>query len=140
MRGATRLVVVVLGALCMAPTVGDVGGCGRQATDLDPQDWARARKEEDCDRCTACGIANDRCKRACDPKQPPETELPATCKPLLHDGEVCLRALQAASCAKFATYVDDLAPATPTECEFCRTAPPEAPPPSFGATDAGGDP
>jgi hypothetical protein len=47
---------------------------------------------------------------------------------------VCLRALEAASCGTFATYVDDLAPAVPSECDFCRVAPP-APPataPSFG--------
>lgn len=132
-----RAVIALLAALCMAPTAGDVGGCGREATELDVDDFARARKEEDCERCRACSIDNARCARACDPAKPPDIGLPATCKPLRHDGEVCLRALHAASCETFATYVDDVAPATPSECEFCRVAP-EAPPPSF-ATDAGGD-
>lgn len=132
-----RAVVVVLAAMCMAPTAGDVGGCGRTATELDPDDYADARKEEDCDRCRACGIDNARCRRACDPKQPPDIDLPATCKPLRHDGEVCIRALHAASCETFATYVDDVAPAAPSECEFCRITPPPAEP-SF-ASDAGGD-
>ena len=35
----------------------------------------------------------------------------------------------------FATYVDDVAPVSPTECDFCKVAPPE-PSGSFGG-DAG---
>lgn len=132
-----RAVVVVLAALCMAPTAGDIGGCGREATELDADDYAHARKAEDCERCRACGIDTARCASACDPALAPDVELPATCKPVRHDGEVCLRAIHAASCETFATYVDDVAPAAPSECQFCRIAP-EPPPPSL-SVDAGGD-
>jgi hypothetical protein len=130
-----RAVVAVLGVLLMAPTVGDTGACGRTATELDRDRYASARKTEDCLRCEECALDTDRCRRACDPKELPEIALPVTCRPLYHDGEVCLRALAAASCATFASYVDDVAPAIPSECDFCRVAPP-GPPPSFG--DGGG--
>lgn len=117
-------VVAVLGALTMAPTAGDVGGCGHEATLLDPAIFGAARKEEDCERCKECGVETTRCKSACNPSAAPDIVLPPTCRPLLHDGEVCLRAIAAASCDDFASYVDDVAPTTPSECEFCRVAPP----------------
>ena len=117
-----RLVVLVLAALCMAPTVGDVGGCGSEATELDSEGYSFARKEEDCTRCRACGIATARCGRASDPAAPQDVDLPSTCRPVVHDEVVCLRALHAASCEAFASYVDDFAPATPSECEFCKIA------------------
>lgn len=128
------LVVAVLGMLLMAPTVGDVGGCGTDAQLLDRDRYSAARKREDCDRCRDCGVETQRCVRACDPTIPPEVVLPATCRPLLHDGEVCLRALAAASCDSFASYVDDVAPTSPSECEFCRVT--ESPSGTF--QDAGG--
>ena len=121
------LLVTLLGLLLMAPTVGDTGGCGRTATDLEHDRYANARKLQDCQRCQECGLESARCLRACDPKALPEIVLPVTCRPLYHDGEVCLRALASASCATFATYVDD-APSTPSECDFCRVPPPEAVP------------
>jgi hypothetical protein len=127
------LVAAILGVLTMAPTVGDVGGCGRQATELDRAQFESARKQEDCDRCQACGLGTDRCVRACNPQLPSDTLLPDTCRPLFHDGEVCLRALEAASCSSYATYVDDFAPAIPSECDFCRVAPtPATAPSTFG--------
>ena len=136
-RSRISLVVVVfLGLLCMAPTAGDIGGCGKEATDLDAEDYAQARKSEDCDRCRECGLHTERCQRACDPAKAPDIFLPATCKPVRHDGEVCLRALDTVSCEKYATYVDDNAPATPSECDFCRIKP-EPPPPAF--VDGGGE-
>jgi hypothetical protein len=127
-----------LALFCLAPTAGDVGGCGTTPTALDPGIFAAARKTEDCQRCTACGLSTPRCLRACDPGAPPETIVPSTCAPLQHDGEVCLRALDAASCSSYATYVDPIAPATPSECDFCRNVDATAPPPpSFGnAPDA----
>lgn len=133
-RGARGLsvVIAVLGALLMAPTVGDTGGCGRTATELERDRYESARKLQDCERCEECGITTARCERACDPLQLPEIELPATCSPLYHDGAVCLRALAAAACDTFASYVDDESPTTPSECEFCLV-PPEAPPPAFQA-------
>jgi hypothetical protein len=139
---ARSFVVALLGVLVMAPTVGDTGSCGRTATDLDRDRYANARKLEDCQRCQECGLATARCQSACDPTQLPEIVLPPTCRPLFHDGEVCLRALAAASCSTYATYVDDEAPAVPTECDFCQTAPPTPPPPSVfaegGAIGEGG--
>jgi len=126
--------VAVLALLSMAPTSGDVGGCGTTATLLDRTVYADARKDLDCKRCEECGVATERCVRACDPKAASDIVLPVTCRPLYRDGQVCLRAIAAASCDTFETYVDDVAPAVPTECDFCKV-PPEAPPPSFG--DAG---
>lgn len=133
-RLGLRLAVGVLAVLSMAPTAGDVGGCGTTAKALDRGVYGEARKDLDCQRCEECGVANARCARACDPKSAPEIVLPVTCRPLYRDGEVCLRAIAAASCDTFETYVDEVAPAVPSECDFCKV-PPEAPPPSFG--DAG---
>lgn len=129
----------VLSVLTMAPTAGDVGGCGREAELLDEGAFARARKAEDCERCEECGIETARCARACDADAGAEVDLPITCRPLLRDGEVCLRALHAASCETYATYVADEAPATPSECAFCRVPPPE-PAPAFGDGGEGGAP
>ena len=128
------LVIASLGLLLMAPTVGDTGGCGRTATELDRDRYASARKLQDCERCEECAVGTARCQRACDKAQLPEIALPPTCRPLYHDGEVCLRALESASCETFATYVDDEAASTPPECDFC-IVPLPAPPPAFG--DAG---
>lgn len=119
-------IVVVLALLCMAPTAGDIGGCGAEVTALDREAFAIARKNEDCDRCAECGIRRARCERACDPAKAPEIRIPSTCTPIEHDGVVCLRALRASSCTTYASYVDDVAPATPSECEFCKIAPPPA--------------
>jgi len=128
MRRAARparqgIVGIVLALLLTAATPGDVGGCGKEATLLDRDRYSSARKVLDCDRCTACEITTDRCARACDPRAAPDIVLPLTCEPLFRDGAVCLRALDAASCEKFATYVDDLAPVVPSECDFCRVPP-----------------
>ena len=114
-----RTVALLLGVLCMAPTAGDVGGCGKDATALDLAVYGGARKEQDCSRCQECGLTSARCGRACDPKASPETAIPATCHPLQHDGEVCLRALAAASCDAYGRYLADVEPETPTECGFC---------------------
>ena len=133
-RGTSGLPVaaMILALFCLAPTAGDVGGCGTTPTALDPDAFAFARKTEDCLRCSACGLSTPRCLRACDSTLPPETVVPPTCAPLQHDGEVCIRALDAASCSKYATYVDPLSPAIPSECDFCRSVDAStAPPPSF---------
>ena len=118
-RREILVAAIVALVLFPAPTVGDVGGCGKTATALDPAVYAHAKKSVDCSRCTECGLATGRCARACDPKQPSDVAIPATCHPLFHDGEVCIRALKAASCADYATFVDDVAPAVPSECDFC---------------------
>jgi hypothetical protein len=120
--GRAEIIVVAIVSLLFgaAPTAGDVGGCGRTATDLDEARFRSARRQVDCKRCGACGLGSKRCARACDRAEPPEIGFPPTCHPLLHDGEVCLNALLAASCSDYAAYMDDVAPATPTECDFCR--------------------
>lgn len=111
------LLALLFGA---APTVGDVGSCGKTATDLDEATFARARKTVDCQRCTECGLKTRTCQAACDPNAPNDVAWPATCHPVFHDGEVCVRALLAASCSDYASFVDDVAPTVPTECDFCH--------------------
>jgi hypothetical protein len=136
MRGRRAVVVLILAGLSLAATPGDVGGCGTEPEALDTGAYLLARKEQECSRCRECGIATRRCLRACDPAQPPDTNLPATCRPLRHDGEVCLRALGASACDAFGTYVEDVAPAIPSECEFCKVVPRDGVP-GF-VVDAGG--
>lgn len=111
--------VLLCAALSLAPTVGDVGGCGTDPTLLEPEIYAYARKVRDCAKCQECGVGSMRCARACDEEAAPEFVLPPTCRPLLHDGEVCLRALDAASCETFARYVADEGATSPSECNFC---------------------
>jgi hypothetical protein len=106
-----------------APTVGDIGSCGSAASDLDPAQFASARKDVDCRRCTECRLGTATCANACDPNAPGTAGWPSTCHPLLHDGEVCLRALLAASCGDYAAFVNDVAPTVPSECDFCRVVP-----------------
>jgi hypothetical protein len=130
-----RAAVFMFGALCMAPTAGDVGGCGAEVTELNAQQYAFDRKSMDCTRCRECGFGTVRCMRACDATKSPDTSVPSTCKPVKHDGEVCLRALEVATCDAYSAYIDDRAPATPSECEFCQYVPP-GPLPGF-AVDAG---
>jgi hypothetical protein len=139
-RSSRALVVVVLALLCLAPTPGDVGGCGAETIAIDADVFAVARKDLDCERCEECGLSAPRCARACDPSRAPDTFLPSTCYALRHDGEVCLRALAAASCSTYATYVEEISPATPSECQFCEVSG-TAPPPVTGfGLDAGGGP
>jgi hypothetical protein len=114
-------------ALCTAPTVGDVGGCGVQASDLSADSFAAQRKQLDCQRCTDCALSTNACRVACDPKARNDVGWPATCHPLEHDGDVCLRALRAASCSDYASFVDDTAPTVPTECDFCHRVPEAGP-------------
>jgi hypothetical protein len=137
-RPLSVAVAALLALLCAAPTAGDIGGCGSEPSSLDPTAFALQRKDLDCRRCQECGLDLPRCGRACDPAQPPDTSLPLSCKPLSHDGEVCIDALSSASCSKFITYVDDVAPATPSECQFCQIVPPPGSLPRF-AFDAGVD-
>jgi hypothetical protein len=112
--------LLLLTPLLAAPTVGDVGGCGTEAEALDVPVYQSARKELECERCAECGVQTARCARACDLLAPADIAIPSTCRPLLHDGRVCVRALRAASCDEFARFVDDLSPSTPSECAFCR--------------------
>ena len=116
LRRAGLALTVLL--FCAAPTPGDVGGCGQQAAELDPETFFATKDSIDCDRCRECGLDGNACTRACDADLT-ESEFPEGCVPLVHDGEVCLRALLYASCDDYASYVRDGAPETPTECNFC---------------------
>jgi hypothetical protein len=110
----TMALAVVLG---MGPTVGDIGSCGQQADDLDAVTFFDIKAGVDCTRCGECGLRGPRCTRAC--KDPPDTTFPAGCRPVVHDGEVCLRALIHASCNDYESYVSETAPTAPGECQFC---------------------
>ena len=114
------VLAVVFGA---APTVGDVGSCGQKATPLDEAVFAAERKQLDCRRCTQCDLTTVTCTNACDPSKPSDVAWPPTCFPLDHDGVVCLDALEAASCGDYASFVSDVAPTVPTECQFCLDVP-----------------
>ncbi len=114
------VLALVFGA---APTVGDIGACGQQATPLDEALFAAQRKELDCQKCTECGFKTQTCVNACNPDQPSDVGWPATCFPLDHDGVVCIDALEAASCGIYASFVSDVDPTTPTECQFCLDVP-----------------
>jgi hypothetical protein len=107
-----------------APTVGDVGSCGRVATALDPLVFANQRKSIDCHACAVCGLKTAVCQRACDPNAAPDVAWPDTCHPLDHDGEVCLRALDASSCGDYAAFVSDVSRTVPSECDFCHLVAP----------------
>jgi hypothetical protein len=127
-RGVGRGELVFAAALALvfgaAPTVGDVGSCGQQATPLDEAAFAAQRKALDCQKCTECGFTTQTCMNACDPSKPSDVGWPQnTCFPLDHDGVVCIDALEAASCGTYASFVSDTAPTTPTECQFCLDIP-----------------
>jgi hypothetical protein len=100
-----------------APTAGDIGSCGQALDDLDPAKFFAEKRRIDCRQCTDCGFQTRTCEAACADQG--ESTFAAGCYPLVHDGEVCLHALSVADCEQYAPYVDDVAPQTPTECNFC---------------------
>lgn len=114
LRAALGFVVL---AFCAAPVPGDVGGCNQRAEELDPGAFLSAKASVDCQQCQSCSLVSETCERACEGV--PTGGLPEGCIPLVHDGEVCLRALGSASCEDYGAYVRDDAPTTPTECNFC---------------------
>ncbi|MDF3069324.1 MAG: hypothetical protein K0R38_4925 [Polyangiaceae bacterium] len=113
----STLGLVVL-AFCAAPTPGDIGGCGQEAQELDPRTFFWSLQESQCEQCRDCGIETAACDRACG-EVLLQSEFPPNCVPLVHDGEVCLRALQQASCSDSREYVSDTDPSIPPECNFC---------------------
>jgi hypothetical protein len=100
-----------------APTAGDIGSCTATPADLDPNKFFLDKQAVDCERCEQCGLVTETCTRACG--APMGGTFPALCYPLVHDGEVCLDALLAASCSDYASYVADQGSTVPTECDFC---------------------
>jgi hypothetical protein len=119
---AVQLTKVVLGfialAFCAAPVPGDVGGCGQDAQELDPTTFFWSLQSTECEHCRECELTSAACGRACGETLLQET-FPKDCAPLVHDGEVCLRALQNGSCDDFSEYMSDSSPSIPTECDFC---------------------
>jgi len=122
-RGELALAAVLAVVAGAAPTVGDVGSCGSAAAGLDVPSFLAERKALDCERCRDCGLVTQACTNACDPKAAAPVTIPATCYPLQHDGDVCLRALEHASCGDYASFVSDDAPTVPSECDFCHVVP-----------------
>jgi hypothetical protein len=117
-RAPLALALVAL-VFCTAPTPGDIGGCGQKAAELDPVVFFESKEAIDCRRCGECNIDSRACTNACqDPNSYPST-FPDQCVPLVHDGEVCLRKLQYASCSDYTSYMSDASPSVPTECNFC---------------------
>jgi hypothetical protein len=117
-RAKIGFFVMVL-VFCTAPTPGDVGGCGQKPAELDPGTFFASKANIDCQRCRDCSLTRVSCENACDfPESYPST-FPDDCVPLVHDGEVCLRALLHASCDDYGSYMSDRSPSVPTECNFC---------------------
>lgn len=100
-----------------APYSGDYGCFTDQAADLDPNKFFLSKQADDCAACMACNFTTNDCMRACGP--PMGGAFPYGCYPLIQDGEVCLRALEAASCSDYQSYVSDQGATIPTECDFC---------------------
>lgn len=118
-RRSPRALLALLCLLLLAPTPGDVGSCGQAADDLDAPIFFASKSAIDCQRCRECGLASAACETACDPDAPLPDAFPDGCLPVVHDGEVCLRALLHADCSEYREYVRDAAPRAPGECNFC---------------------
>lgn len=108
-------------SLCAAPVPGDVGGCGQEAQELDPITFFATKQDIECEQCGQCDLMTAACQRACGPVLV-QSAFPNDCVPLVHDGEVCLRALLDGGCDDFSGYMSDTLPTAPTECNFCPVA------------------
>jgi hypothetical protein len=109
--------VIVLAILVAAPTVGDIGSCGSPAEPLDATKFFTARLDLTCRRCDDCGVIAPNCKNSCDRNRIVPHAFPSGCSPVVHDGDVCLDALDALSCTAFDDFVER--GIVPTECDFC---------------------
>ena len=119
MRQRVRtLFAMLLAVFVMAPTVGDIGGCGGSSDRLDARKFFTERYRVECAMCRECGYTTIACRRACDRRTVAPSTFPDGCEPVVHDGEVCLRALETLDCDGFADIVDPQ-PIVPTECDFC---------------------
>jgi hypothetical protein len=113
-HGLAILLAVVFG---MGPTVGDIGSCNQEADPLDPALFFAVKSRIDCTRCAECGFSTTPCALAC--TAAPPTSFNRGCRPLVHDGEVCLHALLHATCDDYASYTAESRPTAPSECQFC---------------------
>ena len=116
-RALHGLTIAIFAVFGVGATVGDIGSCGQSSDELDPVTFFGIKQQTDCDKCNECGISGARCVEAC--KGAPATAFAVGCRPLVHDGEVCLRALIAASCDAYAPYMAEVSPTAPSECQFC---------------------
>jgi hypothetical protein len=105
-------------AFCAAPVPGDVGGCGQEAQPLGAEVFFSSLQDSECQQCQDCGIDTAACTRACGATLV-QRDFPKDCVPLVHDGEVCLRAIQQSGCSDVQDYMSDSSPSLPTECNFC---------------------
>jgi hypothetical protein len=112
--GLTILLAAVLGT---GPTVGDIGSCSQDVDALDPGLFFAVKARIDCTRCGECGLSTTPCRAAC--TAAPATSFLRGCRPLVHDGEVCLHALLYASCDDYVSFTDESRPTAPSECQFC---------------------
>jgi len=135
-----RLAVIALFFLA-APTAGDIGSCSQRTDDLDPARFCEAKQNLDCLRCEQCKLKSQYCTRACGQSLPVafpddvrqhcyaqvvdagKVAFPVNCYPVVHDGEVCLDALKAASCSDDQSFTADQGSNIPTECLFCPPRP-----------------
>lgn len=111
--GFLMALAMVLGT---GTTVGDIGSCGQDPDPLDPQMFFDIKADIDCQRCGECNLRGPACNAACGPRV--GGAFPVGCQPLVHDGEVCLRALIHASCDDYVSYMSTN-PTAPSECQFC---------------------
>jgi hypothetical protein len=112
-----RLLMLVAAVFCLAPSPGDIGGCGQNARDLDASAFFSSKQAIECSRCQECGLRTPACTLSC-AAAPLPSEFEPGCYPLVHDGTVCLRALTQASCADHLRVMSE-PPSVPSECNFC---------------------
>jgi hypothetical protein len=118
--GAVRFALATVVVLfCAAPTPGDIGGCGQRVQPLGAEPFFMAKRDIDCDKCEDCKLSSDYCTEACDTEAEVPSDFPEGCEPIVHDGEVCLNALEATGCSEYETYVRDDNRQAPNECRFC---------------------
>jgi len=110
--------VIGLGALAAAPTPGDVGGCGQHPDLLDGPTFFQRKHDIDCKRCSDCDVHTHFCGDACAGHHE-DPGFPDGCFPLVHDGEVCLNAIESSSCGEYDDYSRDDGRVLPSECQFC---------------------
>jgi hypothetical protein len=117
--GVVRLVFAFVFLLCAAPTPGDIGGCGQRVQPLGAEPFYESKKKIDCAKCGECSFSTNFCKTACDPDEAVPENFPEGCDPIVHDGEVCLNALEASGCDDYEAFVKDEGRQAPNECRFC---------------------
>jgi len=115
----TQWTAIGVALLCLAPAAGNIGSCGQEAVALDARKFLELKATIDCSQCTECAISSAACSAACEGAVPADATFPDGCLPLVHDGEVCLDALIAASCDDYGRYTADQGATIPTECNFC---------------------